>query len=363
MGAYEVVKKLEAMRKRKIVYGILMIACIVCPIPVMIFYPLMGLGDMTPIICMAIMVVGIFFFTGQSGKIQKDYKKIYKENFVVSVLNEVFDNVKYDYKKGFNSAYVRTFGLTRLGNKFESEDYLRASYKGINFEQADVVISYHTSHSSNKNSHTTTYFKGRMFAFDFPFKSVSSVQVFTENYPYRGTPTINEKLNKIEMESDLFNKRFDVLALDDEEAFYVLTPQMMEKIESIRDKYNHVAMHFSGNKLYVGIWTSDNAFDGNPKRKIDYLEEKEATLRDAHVITGIIDALGIMKPEDSDNVMAQNQIPSKTNDDYDANSPEEQLAAILSGAGLGGDDLSKIMSVSKGISGAASSRAGFKFKL
>ena len=292
MGAYEVVQQLEQMRKKKNSYGLYTLICMFCPIIVFNIIPFFG--PLTPFLMFFGVAFGVIFFAGKNAKVTKEYKKLYKENFVVSVLNEVFDNVTYDYEKGFNSDYVRSFGLTRLGNRFRSEDYLRASYKGINFEQADVVIQYH---SSGKNSHTTTYFRGRMFAFDFPFKNVSTVQVFTEAYPYRANSIGNLRMNKIQMESDYFNKNFDVLAFKDMEAFYVLTPQMMEKIQSIKEQYNHVAMHFMGNKLFVGIWTSGDAFDGDPKRKINYVEEKQACLRDAHVITDIIDALGLMRED------------------------------------------------------------------
>ena len=295
MGAYEIVQKLEAMRKQKNVYGTLMLLCALSPI----LCNILPISALTPVISCGCVLFGVVFFAGKAGKITKEYKKLYKESFVVSVLNEVFENVIYDYERGFESSYVNHFALTRLGNRFSSEDYLRASYKGINFEQADVMIQYHTS---GKNSHTTTYFKGRMFAFHFPYKSVTSVQVFSEHYPYRGTPNEGFKMNKIQMESQRFNKMFDVRAYDEMDAFYVLTPHMMERLEYISQHFNHIAMHFHGNKLYVGIHTSGDAFDGNPNRKVSYVEEREAALRDARVITEIIDALGMMQVSDSTEV-------------------------------------------------------------
>ena len=341
MGAYEIVQQLETMRKKKVMYTKLVVACAFSPMLLMFFAPMLGLVELTPFLCMGIFFFGVLYFSSKSGKITKEYKRLYKENFVVSVLNEVFDNVTYKYMDGFDQRYVKQFGLTRLGNRFRSEDYIRASYKGINFEQADVVIKYH---SSGKNSHTTTYFKGRMFVFDFPFKRVQSVQVFSEGYPYRATPVGNARMNKIEMESELFNKEFDVRSLDSMDAFYVLTPQMMEKIQIIRSQYNHVAMNFCGNKLYMGIWTSGNAFDGDDRRKVNFVEEKEATLRDASVITGIIDALGMMKPEGF-----EDSTPSKTNDDYMVGSSDDELANMLRENGLSDKDVDKLMSVGRGL--------------
>lgn len=360
MGAYEAVEKLESMRKKRNTYAKLVILCVFSPMIIMFLSPILGLSELAPVMCMFIVVGGVFFCAGQSGKLTKEYKKMYKEHFVVNVLNEVFDNVTYDYREGFDRNYVRQFGLTRLGNRFRSEDYLRAIYKGINFEQSDVVIQYHTS---GKNSHTTTYFRGRMFTFDFPYKSVQSVQVFTESYPYRAEPVANGRTNRITMESQLFNKEFDVTAINEHDAFYVLTPQMMEKIQGIKQQYNHVAMHFKGNKLYVGIWTTGDSFDGDLRRPINYMEEKEATLRDAHVITGIIDALGMMKEEGADDMPEANPSDYVANEDYMANTPEAELANILRDNGLSNDDFDKIMSVGNMLTGGSSGRGGLRLKL
>lgn len=335
MGAHEVVQKLEELRKKRLLYSKLSLLIVFMPIIIMFVTSMLGIDTSAPFLCMFIVVGGVIIISTKNGKITAEYKKLYKENFVVSLLNEVFDNVQYDYERGFEQRYVGDFGLTRLGNRFRSEDYLRASYKGINFEQSDVVIQYHTS---GKNSHTTTYFRGRMFAFEFPYKSVSSVQVFSEKYPYRAGITGNNRAKPVSMESDLFNKEFDVYSVEAMDAFYVLTPQMMEKIQSIKQRYNHVAMNFKGNRLYMGIWTSRDSFDGDMSRAINYVEEREATLKDASVITGIIDALGMMKAESDDNNTFDKE---KTNQDYVINR-EDEVAYFLQNHGYSEQDAKDI---------------------
>ena len=237
-----------------------------------------------------IMVCVGLALTQTNARLTKEYKKLYKETFVRAVLSETFDNVEYYWERGFDQQAVRGFALTRLGNIFRSEDYLRARYKGNNFEQADVTIKYKTH---GKNSHTTTYFKGRMFAFDVPEKSVVSVQVFSNNYLYRAGTIEKFKMNKVQMESEHFNKEFDVNSMNMMDAFLVLTPQMMERIQKIKYTYGNVGMHFYRNKLYVGINMQGDAFDGSLNRKIDYFTEKQATMRDVQVIKDIIDTLGM----------------------------------------------------------------------
>ena len=129
-------------------------------------------------------------------------------------------------------------------------------------------------------------------------KEVKSVQVFSKSFHYRDTPKVSGVMQSVEMENTDFNKRFDVLAADPVDAFYVLTPQFMERVDFLKEKYMHVGMNFQGNKLYVGIWTSGDAFDGDTTRTVNLLDEKAAIMKDVRVITDIIDVLGMMRDKE-----------------------------------------------------------------
>ncbi len=288
METNQIVQKLEKMRKQRLLYGKIILACILINIPLLIF----GSGIIS-IVGMILLIGGTVIFANLSGKVTEGYKKLYKENFVISILKEKFDDVIYDYKRGLDKNQVEQFGLTSMGNRFSSEDYIKGSYKGIGFEQSEVRIE----HKGRNDDTASIYFTGRMIAFDFPYKEVKSVQVFTERFPHKGTPNINYTMKSVLMESADFNKRFDVLAAEEVEAFYVLTPQFMEKVDFLKEKFNHVAMNFQGNKLYVGIWSGVDAFDGDISRTINYYDEKATIMADVRVITDIIDVLGMMKEE------------------------------------------------------------------
>lgn len=281
MGAYDIVQQLEAMRKQinfnnGVGVGLFFVSMFCFSTP--------GLG---PLFGFIMLVSGVAMII-RSSTVRTEFKRMYKDTFVSAVLSEIFDNVDYQWENGFRRDYVRDFSLCQMGNRFSSEDYLRASYKGVYFEQADVHVYYK---SSGKNSHTTTYFDGRMFAFDLPLKKVFSLKVFTENFMYRSKNTDGFKMKKVQMESAQFNKQFDVLAANEHDAFYVLTPHVMERINNIAYNFGNVALHFHGGRLYVGINMRGNAFDSNMSTKIDYLAEKDKAKRDAQVIIDIIDTL------------------------------------------------------------------------
>lgn len=224
-----------------------------------------------------------------ASSVKREFDMIYKDVFAKAALEEILGDIDYHWQRGFSKDQVAGFRLVRLGNRFSSEDYLKANYKGVDFEMADVTIK-HVVKTKNGSS-TTIYFKGRMIKFDVSVKKVLALQVFTDNFRYRANPGI--EMNKIQMEDVQFNKQFDVLSARDHDAFYALTPQLMERLEAMKSKYKSVGMHFRGDNLYMAINTDRNTFDADMKNKINFPQEMELMRSDVQDILDIIDILGL----------------------------------------------------------------------
>lgn len=218
----------------------------------------------------------------------RSFKLIYKQLFVEEPLRRNFSNVIYHWDKGFTSDAVSQFGLCCMGNRFHSEDYICAGYNGVNFELSQVKVQYHTS--SGKSSHTVTYFDGRMMVVDFPEKMVLSVQIFSDNFAYRGRQLTGLRDEKVEMESVNFNKHFDVRAVNPHDAFYLLTPQFMERLELLLKKYHSIAVHVSNGKMFIGMKEPYNdAFDvKRGVKSISYPDEMAKVQGDIDDIKAII---------------------------------------------------------------------------
>lgn len=291
MGANELINRLEKLRKELNMYktvGILtFVVLMLAPMLLGAFGPSASaqVAGMMPVLFVA-MVIFFIIFSSVYSKKNKEFKQLYKSNFVETVLGDFFEQPRYVPENGFSETTVRSFGLTQMGNRFHSEDYLSGYYKGVFFEQSDVRVQYHTS---GKNSHTTTYFEGRMFVFEFPKQNVLPIQVFSERYMYKGKTGL--KMKKIQLESVDFNKRFDVLAADEHSAFYVLTPQLMEKISLLGYRFGEIALKFENNRLFMGVKCGLGAFDPDMKQPIEYFKEKEKMKQDIQVILDIIDAM------------------------------------------------------------------------
>ena len=225
-------------------------------------YMWMFYGGLIPsLIIPAFLVIGlplIIYGGTKFFKTQKELNALYKDTFVKGPLQQNFENVTYNPEQGFDKETVRNFNLVRMSGIFSSEDYIRASYQGVNFEMAQVYVA----HDSDNPSKSDICFKGRMMIFDFPDKVVSSVTIFSDTFKHRAFSDKDAKDNKVEFESAEFNRLFDVYSLSPHDAFYLITPQFMERLFSLQSKYNSIVVSAVGNRVIFGFNEPDNnAFD------------------------------------------------------------------------------------------------------
>lgn len=235
----------------------------------------------------AIVVILIPFFGTKS---EKEYKRIFKTEFVPRVLKECFDNVYYDENSGFTKPHVEVMNIIETGNRYRTEDFISADYNGVHFQRADVYSAHHTQ--SGKNSHTTVYFNGRIYQVMFNKKLTCAVQIVSKNFNYSAMPIyLNPKQNKVVMENDTFNSKFNVYAGTQQDAFYVLTPHMMESILRISKHFNSMCILVVGNRLILAGNSSLNGLEAQIEHKVEFETEKARIKEELREITDIIDDL------------------------------------------------------------------------
>ena len=195
-------------------------------------------------------------------KLQTEMRELYKDAFVREPLQNNFDNAHYEPNGGFTRENIESFGLCEMGNRYWSEDYIRAAYQGVDFEVAEVNVR--EVDTSSDSSRSEEYFQGRMMVFHFPDKLVSSVSIFSRKFKHRPLSRREAKETEVELESVQFNKDFDVYSQIQQDAFYLITPQFMERLQILAGKYESLAMHVVGNQVFLGFnEPGQNVFDAN----------------------------------------------------------------------------------------------------
>ena len=224
-------------------------------------------------------------------KYKNELTSMYKDVFVRELLENNFENVVYQPTNGFTRDAVDSFDICRMGNRFFAEDYLNASFRGINFEVSDVRIADESS--DEDSSSTTMLFEGRFITFDFSRELASSVKIFSDKFKYRALTRKENRQEKVEMESVEFNKKFDVFSDNPHDAFYIITPNFMERLNALTTKYKSVAMSVTGRSIVVAFnEPENNAFDPkNMAGKVDYVEEQAKIQSDIDDIKIIISTI------------------------------------------------------------------------
>lgn len=255
--------------------------------------------QMPPILVIVGMVLTFIIALICTGKQAREYSLAFKSYFVKSSLQKIFTNLKYQPENGISRATIASTNMMRMGDRYSSNDLVTGKYKEIGFTQSDVHIEEeHETRDSDGNTRTyyVTIFKGRWMIFDFNKSFKADVQVAQKGFGNNKVASWflgEQKFQKVEMESQEFNKAFNVYAQQPLDAFYILTPKIMEKIRNLDERNEgRLLLCFIDNKLHVGIYNYEDSFEHKSVFKpIDEEKTRNNISEDIQKITMFIDEL------------------------------------------------------------------------
>ena len=190
----------------------------------------------------------------------------FKSKYVQQVISSIkgFEKLQYEPKGGFTWDDVRNAAAVNCGDKryYDSEDLLMGEYENIRFQISDVCTRKMVRMS--KKNRVEEIFSGQMICldqFDDTKRSNGHIQIFEKKFMSNMIGWKAE--NEIHTENEIFNSRFSVFAYDEHNAYYILTPQRMEKIMHFADVMNgQVSFVFRDEKLFVAV-RRDSMFDAS----------------------------------------------------------------------------------------------------
>ena len=252
------------------------------------------LGPIMGILFMILAVSTPVFTIAVTNQDRIAYRKVYKGYFVEQNLKKIFTHVIYDHEKGFSPDVIRESGMMRLADMFYSNDLTIAKYGKIPFAQADVAIT--RVYTDNKgDTHEYPVFKGRYMIFEFPKKFDYRLEVIGKRFKLYQIPgkAKDHKMEKLETESTDFNHNFKIYGDDGFESFYLLSPDVIAKIEDIATRYDYkLLLGFYDHKLIVALDDGKDAFEP-PKitQPLDEKQEMKKVAGDIKVITDFVDVI------------------------------------------------------------------------
>lgn len=232
-----------------------------------------------------------------TAKWNKAYTTFFKENLVRSVLSEVFTDMTFTPSAGIAESVVYGTGMVRQGDIFSSNDLITGTYNGVAFSQSDVHIEEESTDSEGHTT-TTTLFRGRWMIFEFNKEFRCELQVVSRWFSASRRKGLfarkENRMQRLEFENEQFNKEFHVYGQNQEEAFYLLTPHMMESLLRLRQGMKApVMLMFVGGVLHIAVQNNKDAFEANVFGKCDPERDRARILADTRVITDFVDEMNL----------------------------------------------------------------------
>ena len=238
-------------------------------------------------------IIGFFYVLAKTSDDHKTYINAYKYYFITSTFMKVFTDVVYFHDAEMPRSEIASTDMMRMGDRYSSNDYTQAKYKGVGFRQADVWIQEEHTDSDGDTTYVTL-FRGRYIVFDLDKDFTKKLLVASKNF---NAEKHDKTFKHVELESNQFNKRFDVFAQDGFEAFYLLDPAVMERIMKLDELHNgKIMVCFSDRKMHIAINNHVDSFEPAPANNpIDEKKEFDKVINDIKVITNIIDEVKLAK--------------------------------------------------------------------
>lgn len=211
-------------------------------------------------------------------------------NIISGVIKEALgDTVEYNPWGKINpGSMVFPFSY----NCVYGSDHIKAVYHGLNIELGDIELM-EESEVTDEEGHTqtskVTVFKGQWLTCDFSKELAGQVYISE-----RTKKTRRSLKSNVDMDNEQFDTRFCVRANNPQEAYYILTPHVMEYITTMANKRGGtVYMSFlRDGKMHVAVWTGRDFFElGKSNTNAEALRQK--FLGELRWFTDIVDTLRV----------------------------------------------------------------------
>lgn len=245
-------------------------------------------GVIVTVIGGGFLCAGLITLKGYKGHIKEQLSR----SVVPQVLSEIFDDVEYDAYRHISPEVIHASGAFPFAyDKVSGGDYIKASYRGVGLELCDLMLEEEvrtTSTDSDGNSTSDTsnriVFVGQWLILDFHKELSADLGVFEG---------LRKQYDQIETENAEFNKRYGISCDSVHDAFYILTPNMMEHIMAMdRRAGGKVYLRFlRDGKIHVAVHSRRDHFEVGNLNDADLATLQLKFRSEVRYVTELIDAL------------------------------------------------------------------------
>lgn len=222
------------------------------------------------------------------GPYRNNYTATFKTEAFSTFIEALYPNVYYAPDNYLPSNLFDESKLCGCYNEYEGEDYFEGKTengRSFKFSELKVVDEDTTTDSDgNTETNTTNVFTGLFFVLKVPNRVDGQIQVLPDKaestfgkmgkFFQKNVGAFFKRSTMVYMEGHPeFEKEFVVYSKNEEEAYRILTPNLLQAIYDLRYKWQtQLSISFIGHKIYVAMPTEKDFFNPNINRSI--LEDK-----------------------------------------------------------------------------------------
>lgn len=204
-------------------------------------------------------VVVFLFFVGGVDMPKDSACETFYNMMAAPIVSSVFDGqAEYVYNRplgGVNPGRLPIYRHTP--EKLQQTDYISGAYGGVQFECVNLDATY-KDRDGEGNISTVSEFCGILIS--LPFRKNSETVLTVMSYtPDEKSHLHGYDIMKCPLENERFKQTFKIISHDDHNMFYVLSPDVMEKLLYMSDNNTFgrwggdVRFCFEADRMYVGI--------------------------------------------------------------------------------------------------------------
>lgn len=180
--------------------------------------------------------------------------KAYKRKYIDGLLSMLFDGYKYTYdgKKFIDSNVFKESPYYTYYDHYYGEDLISVNIPNDDGTPSDTIFNLSdlvaTAEEKDQDGHTktVTVFDGLFGYIEFPFEFKCTLGI---NHKF----LFDKKMEKLTLEDIAFNKGFKAITNNPVEALVILTPSMIQKLKTLKDKIGWFSIVLINNKLYMEV--------------------------------------------------------------------------------------------------------------
>lgn len=252
--------------------------------------------------------IGVFYifysiaFKNFKEKGNKEFRVKYKNMYIAPYVKKL--GFKYDVWGFVNATDIITSRIFPSFSFQNGNDKISGDIDGVHFEFSDLILQDESTRNGENDEIFNwmlgrsdgydyrvkdTLFKGIFFVADF-FKRINSHTLVVSNPSSAGT----EGLNKINMDNTEFNREFFVFSDDLQNAMYILSPSLMEKILLLKKQMkSDIAISFIGTKIFIRVDREYDSFEPDVDKKVITNNLDKTIKKDLNAFLDIVKILGL----------------------------------------------------------------------